>query len=273
MGGISRRGELGAVSSEIARLKGEVGRGLYQIGRLLKRLKTTGLWREGSFVSFEDWARQEADMSRATAYQFMRVAEHFNARIAERYGVTKLDAALRYLRETPAAEEAGDLLAAQIRVRTRSGRFRNLSLHEATATQIDEATLLLRTAKKGGHRIGRKLRGRLDQLSKALPAAPTGSRAGQRVRATRGRDGRVALSFQAIPDDELENSSTRSTRTFVIVMVMLIGSDDGNSTIDEGGHVAAGRFHRREHGGGASARFGAKAHGPSTGAMSHCGAR
>ena len=108
-----------------------------------------------------------------------------------------------YLKETPADEQAGDLLAAQIRIRTESGRFRNLSLHEATATQIDEAAALLRASKKGGQRIGRAMRKRLEQLAEALPAAPTGTRAGRRVRATRGRDGRVALTFQAIPADEL----------------------------------------------------------------------
>ncbi len=204
MGSISRRGELRAVGSEIARLKGEVGRGLYQIGRLLSRVKTSKLWRDGAFASFEQWARQEADMSLGTAYQFMRVAEHFNARIAERYGVTKLDAALRYLKETPAGEEAGDLLAAQIRIRTASGRFRKLSLHEATTTQIEEATSLLRASKRGGQRIGREMRGRLERLAETLPTAPAGTRAGRRVRATRGSDGRIALTFQAIPADELE---------------------------------------------------------------------
>ena len=196
--------DLAEVSAQIIRLKGEVGRGIYQIGRLLNRVDREALWRAGGFVSFEEYLGKDIDVSRASAYRFMRVAEHFNAEIAERYGLSKLVAALRYLAETPVHEQAGDLLATTIRVRGASGRYELLQLHKATAKQILAAVRLLRQSKLAARRAPRAIRRRVDQLTEALPSAPPGTRSGQRVRLLRGEDGNFAVTFQAIPLNDLE---------------------------------------------------------------------
>ncbi len=73
----------------------------------------------------------------------MRIAKHFSAEIAGRYGVTKLDAAMRYLRATRADEQPGDLLAVDVLVRMPNGRYKSLSLHRASAAQIEQAARTL----------------------------------------------------------------------------------------------------------------------------------
>jgi len=199
----ARRRELAALVREIRALGGQVGRGLYEIGRRLGRVREQALWDDGSYTSFADFVERALDMAPQTAYRFVAVARHFNAQVAERYGVTKLDAAIRYLHATAADERPGDVLAAEIRIRGPHGRFRTLPLHQASARQIDEATALLREAREGSARIPASLRRRVSRLVEALPAAPVGTGRGQRVRLQRGRDGRLAVSFRAIPLDEL----------------------------------------------------------------------
>ena len=146
-------------------------------------------------------------ISRSTAYRFMRIAEHFNAEIAKRYGPDKLEAALRYLQTTPVDEQPGDLLAAEIRIRDQSGRFETVALHDATATQIREAIALLRDAKRAGQRIPTKIRQRAERLIEALPPPPKGTTRGDRVRLTRGKDGNLAVSFHGI---RLEDPKSRT---------------------------------------------------------------
>ena len=105
-------------------------------------------------------------------------------------------------------EQPGDLLAAEIRIRNASGRYDNLALHQATATQIREATALVREVKRGGQRIPAQLRQRVQRLAKALPPAPQGTTRGGRVRITRGKDGDLAVTFCAIPLDVLDEFLT-----------------------------------------------------------------
>ena len=130
-GTLDRRGHLARVTAEIGRLKGLVGKGLYELGRLLDRVQQDELWREGGYVSFDGYVAEAVDLSRASAYRFMRIARHFNAEIANRYGAAKLEAAIRYLEVTPAEERPGDLMAAQIRVRGERGSDRATSIPEA----------------------------------------------------------------------------------------------------------------------------------------------
>ena len=54
------------------------------------RLHLAGAW--GCYAHFDDYLERAVDMSRRSAYRFIRIAEHFSAEIAARYGVTKLDA-------------------------------------------------------------------------------------------------------------------------------------------------------------------------------------
>jgi hypothetical protein len=198
------RAVLEVLTAEICACKGVVGRGIYDIGIRLVRVHEQELWRSGRYDGFEDYLERAVAISRSTAYRFMRIARHFNAAIAERYGPDKLHAALGYLEATPADEQPGDLLAAEIRIREASGRFETVTLHEATATQIREATALLRDARRAGQRIPTKVRRGVERLSEALPPAPKGTGRRDRVRLTRSQDGQLAISFHAIPLDDLE---------------------------------------------------------------------
>jgi hypothetical protein len=99
--------------------------------------------------------------------------------------------------------EKGGLITAEIRLRDDAGRFTTVPLHEATAAQIREATALMVEAKHAGLRVPKSLRKRMAQLADALPPAPRGTARGSRIRLTRGKDGRLAASFHAIPLDDL----------------------------------------------------------------------
>ena len=101
----------------------------------LARIRREELWAAGRYRDFEDYLARAVDISRRNAYRFMRVADHFSAEIASRYGVSKLDAALRYMGATVADEQPGDILAADIRVLDADGRWVTVALHEASASR------------------------------------------------------------------------------------------------------------------------------------------
>jgi hypothetical protein len=104
-----QRAALDALTGEIGALKSDIGRAVYEIGTRLERVHDEALWRAGDYNGFEDYLARGVAISRSTAYRFMRIADHFNAEIARRYGPEKLDAAIRYLRATPVEERPGDL--------------------------------------------------------------------------------------------------------------------------------------------------------------------
>jgi hypothetical protein len=200
---IGRKRELSEFTREILNLRGRVGRSIYHIGRLLDGICRDKLWRDGGYDSFSHYVEAALDISCASSFRFMRIARHFNAEIAKRYGISKLEAAIAYLEATTEKERPGDLLSARIRIRGPDGRYRQLALHQASAVQIREAVVLLRDSQRGAQRIPRTFRGHVNRLEAALPAVPTGTRSGDRVRIMRGDDGRLALTFQAIPVDQL----------------------------------------------------------------------
>jgi hypothetical protein len=199
-----QRALLDQITSELVALKGKAGQALYHMGVRFARVRDEELWRAGGYASFDDYAIQGIDVSRATAYKLMRVAREFNAAIAERYGVEKLSLGLRYLEATPADERPGDLLASQIRLRDERGRWVAVPFHDATTREIQDAIVLLDDSREARRRVSADLDKRARRLADALPAAPAGISSGSRVRLRKTRDGRVAVTFAAIPLDEIE---------------------------------------------------------------------
>jgi len=198
-----RRQRLDRLVGEIRAPQGRMGRDVYAIGVRLGRIRDGELWRaRAGCQHFDDLSRQELGLSRSAAYRFMRVAEHFNREIANRYGVEKLDALIAYMRATAIDEQPGDLFAARVEVRQPDGTFRSLTLHQANASQIRDATRWL-VASRRGRSAPKKVQRRLAELERRLPKAPTGTKRGRRVRVRKGRDGRLAVSFSAVPLDEL----------------------------------------------------------------------
>jgi hypothetical protein len=195
------RRRLRVISKEIAQLKGVVGRGVYEIGVRLAEVQSEALWR-ADHESFEAYLRDAVDVGRSSAYQLIRVAKHFNAAIADRYGIDKLDALLRLMSVTPTEERPGDILAAKVTVQD-AGRFRALSVHAASAHQIRAAARLVQ-ARNRGRRGPRGMKAERAALEARLPPAPAGAARAGRVRMSSTADGRIAVTFAAVPHDELE---------------------------------------------------------------------
>ena len=206
---------LDLLTNEIHRLKGAVGRGMYEIGVRLARVLDERLWASRGYRSFEDYLEQGVSFSRSTGYKLIRIARQFDAELAERYGVEKLELGLRYLESTPERERPRDLIASDLRVRDTSGRFRSVSFHEATPSQIRDAIHLMVDARVPRRQIPEEWERRVSELARALPPAPAGLHRSKRVSIKRGLDGRLALSFHAIAVQDLAVFLTECERLLV----------------------------------------------------------
>jgi len=190
--------ELKALKEKIIEARGRAARDAWNIGVHLARIRREELWRAGGYESFTDFLTRGIDCSRASAYRYLRIAEHFNAKIAERYGIDKLRLVLRFMAITPAEERPGDVFSAQIRVRGKNGRFQSISVHEASATQLEEGIQLRQARLDQRRRAPRALRARAERVNQALPPPPKGV-AARRVRLRKHPEGQVLASFFSIP--------------------------------------------------------------------------
>ena len=95
---------LDLLTNEIHRLKGAVGRGMYEVGVRLARIVDERLWASRGYTSFEQYLEEGVSFSRSTGYKLIRIARQFDAEFAERYGVEKLELGIRYLEATPERE-------------------------------------------------------------------------------------------------------------------------------------------------------------------------
>lgn len=193
------------IQAEIETLRGEGARVLYRLGVLLREVEDEELWRASPHPSMSDWLEAEAQVSRTSARRAITVARHFNEEIAVRYGLEKLYQGLRYLELTRKAEQPGDLIALDLRLRGPTGRFTTVPFHEATVRQIQDAIAVLEARRDAPPRIEAALDARVTALEAALPAVPAGVRAvDQRVEVQRAKNGAMTISFRQIPLDELE---------------------------------------------------------------------
>lgn len=205
---------LDLLTNEIHRLKGAVGRGMYEVGVRLGRIADERLWQSRGYTSFEHYLEAGVSFSRSTGYKLIRIARQFDAEIAERYGVEKLELGLRYLEATPERERPSDLVLTDLRVRDPSGRFRSVSFHEATPSQIREAIQLAAESKVARQKVPESWERLAEQLASALPPPPPGAQRRSRVSLKRGADGRVLVSFHAIAVDELPAFFSECERLF-----------------------------------------------------------
>ena len=190
--------ELKALKEKIIEARSHAARDAWSIGVHLARIRSEELWRAGGYENFTDFLTRGIDCSRASAYRYLRIAEHFNAEIAGRYGIDKLRLVLRFMAITPAEERPGDIFTVQLRVRGKDGRFHSVSVHEATATQLEEGIQLRQARREQRRRAPRALRARAERVSKALPPPPKGI-AARRVRLRKHPKDQVLASFFSIP--------------------------------------------------------------------------
>jgi hypothetical protein len=205
--GREKRSRLSMLTRQILERKGQIGRGLYEIGTRLAHIADDALWEAAGYETFEDYLLEEVQFSRSTAYRLMRISRAFNGRVVARHGVEKLDFAVRYLRAARrkgAETSPANPMQTMVRVRE-GGRFRTTTLADASVEDIRFALADLRdsTAKPVAKRISSRLREEVRELETSLPPAPEGSHRGNRIRLRRARDGRIAATFHAIPLDEL----------------------------------------------------------------------
>jgi hypothetical protein len=194
---------LETLTHELVDLKRNVTKNLHAMGVRLTRIKEESLWEHGGYSGFDDYLERGVELGRTTAYELIRISRSFAEPVAARHGYDKLRAAMTWMSTAPKEEQTGDVFSSPIKLRDDSGRFETKPMREASATEIREATEILRDARSGSARITKDVKERLRQLETQLPDAPRGTQSGQRIRLRRGRDGKIAVTFQAIPLDEL----------------------------------------------------------------------
>jgi len=197
------RATLDTLTHELVNLKRDVAKNLHAMGVRLTRIKKDALWEQGDYTGFDDFLERGVALGRTTAYELIRISRSFAEPVAEQHGYDKLRAAMSWMATAPKEEQTGDVFSSPIKLRDDSGRFEIKPMHDATATEIREATEILRDARAGSARITRDVKDRIRRLETQLPEAPRGTQSGQRIRLRRGRDGKIAVTFQAIPLDEL----------------------------------------------------------------------
>jgi hypothetical protein len=118
----------------------------------------------------------------------MRVAREFNAAIAERYGVEKLDSGCA-ISTPPGGRVPRRLLAAEIRLRDKKGRWISKPFHSAKTRDIRDAIALQQDGRESRRRVSVELGKRARRLADALPP-PAG---GRQVRVRRAEHATGAL--------------------------------------------------------------------------------
>ncbi len=197
------RSTLDTLTTELVDLKRDVAKNLHAMGVRLTRIKQESLWEHGGYGGFDDYLERAVELGRTTAYELIRISRSFTEPVAARHGYDKLRAAMTWMATAPKEEQTGDVFSSPIKLRDDAGRFETKPMREASATEIREATEILRDARAGSARITQDVKERMRRLEQRLPEAPRGTQSGQRIRLRRGRDGKIAVTFQAIPLDEL----------------------------------------------------------------------
>lgn len=193
---------LDTLTHELVDLKRDVAKNLHAMGVRLARIKEEALWEQG-YTGFDDYLARGVELGRTTAYELIRISRSFAEPVAAQHGYDKLRAAISWMATAPKEAQTGDVFSSPIKLRDDAGRFETKPMRDASATEIREATELLRDARAGSARITQEVKERLRHLETQLPDAPQGTQSGQRIRLRRGRDGKIAVTFQAIPLDDL----------------------------------------------------------------------
>lgn len=192
--GAQTRALLDEHTQAIVSLKSRIARDFYEVGVRLLDIQHRELW-AGRYDSYTHYLREGLDVSEASAGRYTRIARHFNAEIAGRYGSSKLLAVLSWLSATTPDEQPGDVFAASIRIRGDRGRFELVSMNDASAKQVREATRLLEETRQAARRVSGPVAEQLDALRQAIPSR-TGAE--QSVSARLDSDGEVLLDFRRI---------------------------------------------------------------------------
>ena len=97
----------------------------------------------------------------------------------------------------------GDALAADIQIRDEQGRFITLPLHEATTSQIEHATSLLKERRAAARRPATEYVEAAARIASRLPPVKGVSKK-QRVKVKKGEDGEVFVSFRDVSVSDVQ---------------------------------------------------------------------
>ncbi len=201
----SRTARIRQIRARLAQLTDTASRTWWEFGTLFAEVKRDELWRDDGMDTFHEWL-ERLGWERESARKAMLVAANFTPEMAEAYGTEKLSAALGYLDATKREEGPGELGALQLRFQGKSGRFETVAFPEATVAQVKAATKLVTGAQPERSRPDEVVRydDRVARLTEVMPAPPAGLKPAKRVEVAVGTDGRPAVTFHAVPVDELE---------------------------------------------------------------------
>jgi len=127
--------------------KAQIATAFYDIGALLKQVRDGELFRAKGLDTFEDYLAGEVDLSRTTAYKFIKIVETFPKALASRYGPEKLYAAVALIEATPDEESKTAISTLRVPVETDSGKIQKKTLAEASTREIQRAAAATRRGK------------------------------------------------------------------------------------------------------------------------------
>ncbi len=134
------RAALDQATKVIRSLRRKRERNAWAIGRRLLQVAELGLHHARGFTTLEAYAEELLDLSRSTAFQYMRVAHAFGERMVSEHGVEKLDRALAYIAATPADETPADIPELRVPVHADDGTIHTKSFPDVTAIDLRVAT-------------------------------------------------------------------------------------------------------------------------------------
>jgi hypothetical protein len=140
---LSAKDERDALAREAAiikKLRKDVDKNAWQIGRRLTQIASLDLHKAAKFDKLEDYAQATFGFSRTATFQYMRVAAAFSEELAATFGIEKLDRGLLYIAKTPEAETAKDIPTLHVRVPDAKGAVKQKAFAEVTVPELRAAT-------------------------------------------------------------------------------------------------------------------------------------
>lgn len=144
----ARQKELAKETAKIIRLKNEVAKNFWELGKSLDNVKENQLHTEAGCASFEDYLKKEVKIGRSTAYRLIELARNFSKETAAAFGQEKLLGAIAYAKATPEQDRPLDVTSYEIEVRSPKGTVTIKPFNQATSNDIKKAAARLKRRKR-----------------------------------------------------------------------------------------------------------------------------
>ena len=145
---LSPLGEVERETKNILRLKVEIARTFWDLGKSLDRVNENELYLAAGCRSFEGYLRKEVKIGRSNAYRLIEMSRKFTKATALRHGQEKLMGMIEYAKATPEDDRPIDVARYEIEVRSPSGKITTKPFKEATANELKRGASRLRRREK-----------------------------------------------------------------------------------------------------------------------------